>query len=218
MANPGNQTGQVGTEAQLQLSATDPNGDTLGFGASGLPPGLAIDSMTGLISGTPITAGTFNVVVTANDGVNADSASFIWTIAQAPTTFTLYPPPAPAPTLAGTQMKLEASTSGGTDLLFKWDFDDGTPETPYSASLSIDHVFANPGIFYVTVTAIDAWGIPEVTTVVGTVHLPLTANRPAISGNLAIEDRATASDRLWVVNQDNDSISVFETETNARIA
>ena len=58
----------------------------------------------------------------------------------------------------------------------------------------------------------------SVTTVVVTVHLPLTANRPAVSGNLAIEDRATGSDRLWVVNQDNDSVSVFETATNTRVA
>ena len=49
----------------------------------------------------------------------------------------------------------------------------------------------------------------QVTTVVVTVHLPLTANRPAVSGNIAVEDRATGSDRLWVVNQDNDSVSVF---------
>ena len=33
-----------------------------------------------------------------------------------------------------------------------------------------------------------------------------------------MEDRATASDRLWVVNQDNDSVSVFDAATNARIA
>ena len=105
-------------------------------------------------------------------------------------TFTLYPPPTPAPVLAGTQITLEASATGGTDLQYKWDFDDGTPETNYTSSPAINHVFANPGIYYVTVTAIDSGGIPQVTTVVVTVHLPLTANRPAVSGNLAVEDRA----------------------------
>jgi YVTN family beta-propeller protein len=33
-----------------------------------------------------------------------------------------------------------------------------------------------------------------------------------------MEDRDTGSDRLWVVNQDNDSVSVFDTGSFARIA
>ena len=216
--DPGDQSAQVGTTVTLQLSATDPNGDTLEFGATGLPPGLAVDATTGEISGIPTTAGVFNVVVTASDGVNLDSESFLWTVSQESSPFTLNPPPTPAPLLAGTQITLEASASGGTDLQYKWDFDDGTPETAYSSSPAIDHVFANPGIYYVTVTAIDSGGFTQVTTVVVTVHLPLTANRPAVSSNLAVEDRDPGSDRLWVVNQDNDSVSVFDTETNTRVA
>ena len=130
----------------------------------------------------------------------------------------MIPPPTPAPALAGSRFTFEASATGGTDLQYKWDFDDGTPVTNYTSSPAIDHVFANPGIYYVTVTAIDSGGFDKATTVVVTVHLPLTANRPAVSSNLVVEDRATGSDRLWVVNQDNDSVSVFDTETNTRIA
>ena len=215
--NPGNQTGQVGTPVALQLSAADPNGDTLSYGASGLPPGLAINVVSGLISGTPTTAGTFNVVVTASDGINSASRSFVWTIAQG-VAFTLNPLPIPTPVLAGTQVTFQASVSGGSGVQYKWDFDDGSPETPYSSSSSISHSFAKAGIYYVTVTAMVAGGVPQTATVVQTIHLPLTANRPAASGNLAVEDRATGSDRLWVVNQDNDSVSVFNTATNAKLA
>ena len=39
LANPGNQSGQAGTSVSVQLSATDPNGDTLTYSASGLPSG-----------------------------------------------------------------------------------------------------------------------------------------------------------------------------------
>ncbi len=41
LVNPGSQSGQAGTPAIVQLSATDPNGDTLIFSASGLPSGVS---------------------------------------------------------------------------------------------------------------------------------------------------------------------------------
>ena len=47
LTNPGNQSGTWGMPTSLQLAATDPNGDELGYGASGLPPGLTIDATDG---------------------------------------------------------------------------------------------------------------------------------------------------------------------------
>jgi len=217
LANPGNQSGLVGTVVQLQLVATDPNGDALGYGASGLPAGLAIDPATGLISGTPTASGSYNVVVAASDGVNSDTESFVWTITQAQP-FTLAPMSSPTTQVAGAAATFTASTTGGTDVQYKWYFDDGTPETAWSPDATVTHTFAQPGIYYVTVTAMDASGLPQTQTVVQTVHLPLTPNRPAVSSNIAFEDRAAANDRLWVVNQDNDSVSVFDALTNARVA
>src|SRR5688572_27950485 len=70
LTNPGYRTGQVGVPTSLQLSATDPNNDELGYGASGLLTGLTLNATTGAISGTPIASGNFNVVVAASDGVN----------------------------------------------------------------------------------------------------------------------------------------------------
>jgi VCBS repeat-containing protein len=60
-------------------------GDTLAYSATGLPAGLAIDPVSGVISGTPAftaNAGSpFNVVVTATDDGNATATqAFIWTI------------------------------------------------------------------------------------------------------------------------------------------
>jgi serine protease len=82
VTNPGNQTGTVGTAVSLQIHATDSaSGQTLTYSATGLPTGLSINSSSGLISGTPSTAGTFNVTVTAKDTTGASgSASFTWTI------------------------------------------------------------------------------------------------------------------------------------------
>ena len=216
--NPGSQSGQVEVNTSLQVSATDPNGDTLTYDASGLPPGLDVDSATGLIAGTPTNTGTFEVVVSASDGTHTDSASFVWTITQSQATFILNPIATPAPALAGAEIELTADVDGGSDLQFKWNFDDGTPETPYGPSPTILHEFAAPGIYYVTVSVVDAGGIPQVTTVVVTIHLPLTAALPVQSSNIAIENLPGGGDRLWIVNPDNDSVSVIDTETLTRVA
>jgi subtilase family serine protease len=82
VTNPGSQTGTAGTATSLQISATDSaSGQTLSYSATGLPTGLSINSATGLISGTPSAAGSYDVTVTATDTTGASgSASFTWTI------------------------------------------------------------------------------------------------------------------------------------------
>jgi hypothetical protein len=84
VTNPGTQTSTVGTAASLQMHATDSaSGQTFTYGAGGLPAGLSINSSTGLISGTPTTAGTSNVTVTATDTTGASgSTSFGWTVSS----------------------------------------------------------------------------------------------------------------------------------------
>ncbi len=79
VANPGSKTGTVGTAASLQLSASGGTAPYTWTG-SGLPTGLSL-STSGLISGTPTTAGTYTVSVTAKDSTGlTGSASFTWTI------------------------------------------------------------------------------------------------------------------------------------------
>ena len=85
VTNPGNQTGTVGTATSLQIQAADSaSGQTLTYNATGLPAGLQINASSGLISGTPSTAGTSNVTVTATDSTGASgSTSFTWTVSPA---------------------------------------------------------------------------------------------------------------------------------------
>jgi len=82
VTSPGNQAGTVGTAAGVQVHASDSaSAQTLTYSASGLPAGLSIGPATGLISGTPTTAGTSTVTVTATDSTGASgSATFSWTI------------------------------------------------------------------------------------------------------------------------------------------
>jgi F5/8 type C domain/Ricin-type beta-trefoil lectin domain/Putative Ig domain len=85
VTSPGNQSSTAGTAASLQISASDSaSGQTLSYSAAGLPAGLSINSSSGLISGTPTTAGTSSVTVTAKDTTGttgaSGSASFSWTV------------------------------------------------------------------------------------------------------------------------------------------
>jgi hypothetical protein len=86
VTNPGSQTSTVGTAVSLQMQASDSaSGQTLTYAASGLPAGLSI-SPSGLITGTPTTAGTSTATVTATDGTGATgSAAFSWTVNTAGT-------------------------------------------------------------------------------------------------------------------------------------
>jgi serine protease len=77
--SPGNQSSTVGTAVSLQISGSDSAGKSLTYSATGLPAGLSISS-SGLISGTPTTAGTSNVTVTASSGTASGSTTFSWTV------------------------------------------------------------------------------------------------------------------------------------------
>jgi hypothetical protein len=84
VSNPGNQSSTVGTAVSLQIQASDSaSGQTLTYSATGLPAGLSINGSSGLISGTPSTAGSSSVTVSAKDTTGASgSTSFTWTVSS----------------------------------------------------------------------------------------------------------------------------------------
>jgi len=218
LTNPGSQSGTVALPTSLQLSATDPNGDTLSYGATGLPPGLTLNAATGRVSGTPTTSGTYAVVVTASDGVNVASTSFSWTVTGGAPLVVAVPTP-PAATVAGAAATFTAGASTTAfNPLYKWSFGDGSPETAYSSSPTATHTYTAPGLYYVTVTAVDDRGIESRQSVLQAIYLPTTANKPSASTNIVVERRTSGNNRLWVVNQDNDSVTVFDAVTRARLA
>ncbi|WP_295878406.1 Ig-like domain-containing protein [uncultured Thiohalocapsa sp.] len=88
VTNPGDQLALEDDFVSLQIVADDLDGDTLTYSAIGLPPGLGISPATGLISGTiPFTAVqhpslsvNYSVEVTVDDGIDAVTVLFVWTV------------------------------------------------------------------------------------------------------------------------------------------
>ena len=73
----------------LIYNVTATNGPILSYSASGLPPGLSFNFITGLVSGTPTQAGTFTVVFSATNSRGQSSAtSATCTILAGPPTIT----------------------------------------------------------------------------------------------------------------------------------
>ena len=79
VTNPGNKSGTVGTAISSFTLTASPAG-TYTWSATGLPPGITIGSSTGTVSGTPTTAGTYNVTATATGASGSGSTSFTFTI------------------------------------------------------------------------------------------------------------------------------------------
>ena len=58
-----------GSAYSFQPTATDPDGNVLNFSISGKPAWASFSSSTGLLSGTPVTSGTYgNIVISVSDG------------------------------------------------------------------------------------------------------------------------------------------------------
>ena len=195
VTNPGNQSGTVGTPVSLQIQASDSDSSqTLTYSASGLPAGLSINSSTGLISGTPSTAGTYSVTVTATDGTGASgSASFTWTI---------------------------ASSSGGgggctaAQLLGNPGFETGSisPWTSTSGVLqnTSSGAPAQSGSWFAW---LDGYGYPHTDTLAQTVTIPATCTSASLSFwvNISTDDPSGAVYDTLTVQVLNSSGSVLRT-------
>ena len=82
VTNPGSKSGTVGTAISSFTLSASGGTSPYTWSATGLPPGVTIGSSTGTVSGTPTTAGTYNVTATAtgSGGSGSGSATFTFTV------------------------------------------------------------------------------------------------------------------------------------------
>jgi len=105
----------------------------------------------------------------------------------------------------GTPVLLNLSMESGTATSFTWEFGDGS--TTNTASPEVFHTYNNPGRYQVTVTASNATSSDQI-TFFQRVHDPLLLNPSMSSMDMAYEQRAP-NDRVFIVNPDNDTVSVI---------
>ena len=110
---PANRATEIRYAITVQINAIDSQGSKLTYKAANLPPGLVINSVTGLISGTPTQLGTSVVTVTATDASGASgSSTFTWTVESGPTLSMTLANPGPQTTARGTAVNLALKASG----------------------------------------------------------------------------------------------------------
>lgn len=100
---------------------------------------------------------------------------------------------------------------------FSWNFGDGSASTAYSGSSATSHQYSKAGMYLVTLSVLLADGSTQTKTFVQAVSEPVTTLAPKASAAMALE-KQTSGARLWVVNPDNNSVSVVNNNTNTLVA
>ena len=200
VTNPGPQTSVSGMAiAALPIEATDSGGETLTYSDGGtLPPGLAVDPNTGSITGTPTTAGTYPVTITATDTDGyAGYAAFSWTITNTVSVTN----PGNQSDLAGSailSVPITATDSGGETLTYS---DGGTLPPGLAVDPNTGSITGTPttgGTYSVTITATDTDGFTGNAAFSWTITDAVSVTNPgpqtSVSGTAIAALPITASD------------------------
>jgi hypothetical protein len=205
VTNPGSQTSTAGTAiGGLQIQGSDSaSGQTLTYGATGLPTGLSISS-SGRITGTPTTAGTYSVTVTATDTTGASgSTAFTWTVSSASggcTAAQLLKDPGFEDGPSQTAWTWTSTLSTASEL-----FNSSSSEPPHSGTYDV---------------WLNGWGRTDTDTVAQTVTIPSNCVKATLTFWLHVDTAETTTTtaydtlKVQVLNGSGTVLSTLHTYSN----
>jgi YVTN family beta-propeller protein len=121
-----------------------------------------------------------------------------------------------SPATVNTLISFSASASdeNDDDLEYRWDFGDGSAQTEFIASNSIQYSYSNPGNYLLIAQVTDG-----TTTTSRTYNITVEALASEVnavrSSQIALDN---SRNKLWVVNPDNNSVSVINTSSQSVIS
>jgi len=142
-------SGAVGSAFSYQIAATN---SPTSYAATGLPTGLAVNTSTGLVSGTPTISGTSSVTIGATNASGTGSATLTLSIASTSYSVTISWTASPSPDAAGNAIIgyniFRSTTSGGA-------------YTQLNSSLIAGTTYMDPTVadgttYYYVATAVDS--------------------------------------------------------------
>ncbi|MBK8253001.1 MAG: Ig-like domain-containing protein [Polyangiaceae bacterium] len=113
------------------------------------------------------------------------------------------------PSEFGKEASFSAVAQVTENAAFSWDFGDGSPVVDTGAAPSAKHVYSTPGHYTVNVVVRESGTLVTTCSLSQTVHRPLTPNRPTRSSTVLLDEELH---RVWVVNPDHNSVSVFDAD------
>lgn len=136
---------QVGLVYAYTPTASDPEGDSLTYGAQALPSWVQFHANTHSISGTPTTPGTYNVTLSVTDSYNAPVYQYFNIIVRPAPTPTPTPTITPTPTSTPLPTQTPTPTKQATPTPTARVSSTPTPVATPTPSLSKDIVY--PSVF-----------------------------------------------------------------------
>lgn len=210
ISSPLIQTHQPGQLVDYFIAATYA---PISYGATNLPPGLSVNSVTGEITGTPTTAGTYNSTISATNVTGTTTTTLTWNIDATPPSV---PTGVMAANIMSTAFTLSWAASTDNVSVAGYEVMRGSTIVGSTPNLSTSVAGLAPGSTYtMSVRTQDAagnwsnWSAP-ITVTTGTDTIP-----PSIPGALTTSGlSATFLTLNWSPSADNEVVTDYEVSVN----
>ena len=161
LAAPADPVSSEGAAVSLTVAASDEDGDSLSYSASGLPPGLSINAATGEIVGNLdyVSTGVYaGATVTVSDGSDAVSQQFTWTVNDVDREPVIDTAPASLTSDEGAAIALGATASDPDGLAVGFSYTNLPPGVTYSSAtgdITGTPTYEAAGTYSITLTVSD---------------------------------------------------------------